>query len=391
MLAVLALQVPYFVPKVMWRMGILYTVLSMVIVYGRMFMHPETANVDSQLKLLFVMTSIFALCRVGKIVKLFSDHALGTVEVQNDKQQRLLGNIMDISKTVAEDTDTSTNLVTQLVDITDRVAQSMGEISYATGVTAENIEEQNMMTQSIQAAIEDAGSRSQKMVRVAEESEESIRVNVQTMNDLTEESEVLSNTNKAVSEAMDKLNGKVKEVSDIVGIIMNVSNQTNLLALNASIESARAGEAGRGFAVVADQIRQLAEQTKSSLGEITEIIDELSGNADEVMVSVNNSVEATQRQREKILEAAGSFEQLGTNMTQLIGEVQGIDSQISGLSASNNKIVESIIQLSALTQEVSASAEEMGKLADGSKDLAGQVKETVEAIKDKTDDLKEYI
>jgi len=127
------------------------------------------------------------------------------------------------------------------------------------------------------------------------------------------------------------------------------------------------------------------------LGEITAIIDELSGNADEVMESVNNSVTATQRQREKILEAAGSFEQLGTNMTQLIGEVQEIDSQISGLSVSNNKIVENIIQLSALTQEVSASAEEMGKLADGSKGLAAQVKETVETIKNKTDDLKEYI
>lgn len=391
MLAVLALQIPYFVPKVMWRMGILYTLLSIVIVYGRMFMDPQNMNVDTQLKLMFILTSIFALCRVGKLATQFNDHALGTVEHQNSKQQRLLGNIMDISKTVAEGTDTSTDLIAQLVDITDRVAGNMNEISNATGITAENIEEQNMMTQSIQAAIDDAGSRSRKMVVVAQESEESIRINVQTMHDLTEESEVLNNTNKAVSDAMDKLNAKVQEVSDIVSIIMNVSNQTNLLALNASIESARAGEAGRGFAVVADQIRQLAEQTKSSLGEITAIIDELSGNAEEVMESVNNSATATQRQREKILDAAGSFEKLGTNMSQLIGEVQEIDLQISGLSTSNNRIVENIIQLSAMTQEVSAGAEEMGKLTAGSKLLADQVKETVEAIKNKTDELKEFI
>jgi len=71
--------------------------------------------------------------------------------------------------------------------------------------------------------------------------------------------------------------------------------------------------------------------------------------------------------------------------------VEEIDAQISGLTVSNNRIVENIIQLSALTEQVSASADEMGKLSVDSKEFATQVKDAVDVIKGRTDDLKEYL
>ena len=120
------------------------------------------------------------------------------------------------------------------------------------------------MTQSIQSAIDETGERSRKMVDVATDSNENIQENLQVMEELKNQSEQIAATNHEVTESMTRLQNKTKEVEEIAGMILNISNQTNLLALNASIESARAGEAGRGFAVVAEQIRQLAEQTKKS-------------------------------------------------------------------------------------------------------------------------------
>mgnify|MGYP000391109897 FL=1 len=46
-------------------------------------------------------------------------------------------------------------------------------------------------------------------------------------------------------------------------------------------------------------------------------------------------------------------------MTDLIDHIEEVNRQVDGLSESNNKIVENISQLSAATEEVTASAEQV--------------------------------
>lgn len=190
---------------------------------------------------------------------------------------------------------------------------------------------------------------------------------------------------------MGRLQNKTKEVEDIAGMILSISSQTNLLALNASIESARAGEAGKGFAVVAEQIRQLAEQTKKSTEEIRRIINELNKNAEEVVASVKVSVDETKNQNKNILSAADAFGKLNCNMTRLIQDINEIDRQILGLSDSNNHIVENISHLSAVTQQVTASAEQVREMSGQNLNYAENVKAAISQIQKKTDGMKEYL
>lgn len=391
LLGVLALQIPYYDHKVLKRFSIGYAVIYTIIVAVRLVKGIGMQDVDGMCRTICIYLLIFVIFQVGNIAKRFSDHALGAVEEQSIKQKSIMDGIIDISQTVQKETKQSGILVEQLVNATEAVAQSMHEITSAATTTANNIEEQNSMTQSIQQAIGETGERSQKMVAVATDSNESIQENLQIMEQLKTQSEQIAATNYEVTESMNRLQNKTKEVEEIAGMILNISGQTNLLALNASIESARAGEAGKGFAVVADQIRQLAEQTKSSTEQITRIINELDENANEVVNSVESSVDETKRQNESILKAAESFEKLNGNMAQLIDDIQSIDKQIAELSHSNNRIVENISQLSAATEEVTASAEQVREMSEQNLSHAEGVKGAIGNIQKQTDGMKEYI
>lgn len=391
MFAVLALLVPYYDTKSFKIGAIVYGIIYLSIIVSRIKTNPASLNVDTMISVFVILFFVFVLIKVSTNTKLFSDHALGSVAVQSEKQQEVFDGIVNTSKTVSIKAEESASLIGQLVDTTQSVAYSMQEITTAANMTAESIEEQNSMTQNIQMAIEETGERSKKMVDIAVESNQSIQDNIVVMQELKEQSVQIANTNHQVTSSMTRLQNKTKEVEEITGMILNISNQTKMLALNASIESARAGEAGRGFAVVADQIRQLAEQTRVSTEEITRIVSELNENANEVVASVASSIEATEMQNQKISDASVAFENLNTNMATLIEDINGVDQQIYGLLDANNKIVENITQLSAATEEVTASAEQVRELSESNLQFAEQVKDSIDVIEGTSEELKQYI
>lgn len=391
LLGVVVLQIPYYDRRMSRTACISYVALYTLLTVVRIVKFESMRDIDALCQVLIVYVLLIAFYLVGNIAKLFSDHALGSAEAQGNRQKTMLDGVLDVSRTVQEESSKSGGLVDELVSTTNLVAQSMREITSAMNTTAENIEEQNSMTQSIQEAISETGERSGQMVEIATESSASIQKNREVMEELKVESRQIAEINQGVTEAMSRLQSKTKEVEAIAGMILNISSQTNLLALNASIESARAGEAGRGFAVVAEQIRQLAEQTKSSTEEITRIINELNDNANEVVRSVENSVSEAESQNEKIFQAADSFAALSENMTEMISNIDQVAQQISGLADANNRIVENISQLSAATEQVTASADQVRELSEKNLDYVEGVRGAIGMIQEKTDGMQKYM
>ena len=350
-------------------------------------MENPTAEVMLLFSTLVVIASCMLMCNISAD---FQNHISGSLEQQKDEIDNMMQDVLAVAGEVRRGTTDVMDIVDRLTASTNTVTGAVREISEGNLNTAENVQNQTEMTQNIQNAIDDILNKAQEMVEIAKDSEEVDANSISIMDHLRSQSETIRDTNNEVAATMKRLQEKAGSVKGVVDTILSISNQTNLLALNASIESARAGEAGRGFAVVADEIRQLAEKTKTETENIAAVLDELSENAEAAASAVDSSVEATNAEEKLIEDASESFNAINDDIQKLTADINDIDRMLHNLSDDNTKIVEAISQLSATSEQVSASSTQAETLSAENLENADNARDTLNAVMEVSAKLDKY-
>lgn len=175
----------------------------------------------------------------------------------------------------------------------------------------------------------------------------------------------LADSNNATMDAIEMIGSKVNatnesaaRISDAIQLITSIAEETNLLSLNASIEAARAGEQGRGFAVVAGQIQKLAEQSNESAGSIAETINELLDDSHNTVIVMDEVRSIVNKQQEKFEQTRQQFANVHTGIDRSREEAEDIRVKTDACDKEKTSVVQIISNLSAVSEENAASAEE---------------------------------
>jgi methyl-accepting chemotaxis protein WspA len=139
----------------------------------------------------------------------------------------------------------------------------------------------------------------------------------------------LAHQSVSISEKLEQINVKTKDISGVVVTITKVADQTNLLSVNAALEAEKAGEHGRGFLVVAREIRRLADQTAAATLDIEHTVTHMQS-------AVSAGVMEMDKFSSQVTNSVVQVETIGSTLTNIIESVEVMKNQFGSVSQGMN-------------------------------------------------------
>ncbi len=293
---------------------------------------------------------------------------LGDMSNQIDK---MMDKLQSTLRTANESAVYSSTMASQIAQASEEAATSVNAQHSQLEMLSTAMTEMTSTIADVASNAENTATSTNKVVEHAHHNDEAMK---KTSNSIAHVSDNIATANTLVGD----LQAGVKEISNVLSVIRDVSEQTNLLALNAAIEAARAGEQGRGFAVVADEVRNLASRTQNSTNEVQQTIEKLTQQA-------SQTFEAMQTSNEQVEESVAASEDTRKQLDLIVDEMQNANDMVTQIASASEQqstvaaeMNESVTGIHLAANEVlqasQSLAEDSQRMANTAEELTAQLK-----------------
>lgn len=158
---------------------------------------------------------------------------------------------------------------------TDRLLGTSARYESGAAEQAASLNETSATTEELAQSARQISQNATAVTEIAEKTLGAVRAGQQAAEDFARAVERMKHDNRAITDAVVRLQKRVQQIGRIVEFINTVADRSDLLALSAELEGTKAGDVGRGFTLVASEMRRLAENVIESTNEIEELITEI--------------------------------------------------------------------------------------------------------------------
>jgi len=265
----------------------------------------------------------------------------------------------DLNETGGKLSDTSDEALSyskQLIESIQVVKDGATQTAEGSEMSLSRFHEMKEKLASILQSMGDLSNRSAEMDHAAKQGETSAASLMNTIRQYETDFTHMVKTVEEVKEHSSSIAGQV-------GLIQEIASRTKLLALNASIEASRAGEAGKGFTVVATEIRQLAEQSNNAAEVITRSIRNMEHVTLGAMEEFHRMIEKVDHHLGMANQSKDALDNLMANIDTVSMRLKAMQGELQGLYGTLPVLQEVMMRFASVSQETSASAEQMLSLS----------------------------
>ncbi len=274
------------------------------------------------------------------------------------KLKGIAGNLLDSANKLNEAGESMDEMASQCSNAIDEISRAVDEISRGAVSQAEEIEHASgqivSMGNQIEGIVECVGRQSTVSITMSNAGTASMK----TMQELSDSNDKTVAALNGIAQQIQLTNESVQKIGAATELITSIASQTNLLSLNASIEAARAGEAGKGFAVVATEIQNLSVQSNNAAVEIQGIITTLQNEARKTVEEMKNAEVLMQEQQKNLDDTKSKFNDVSSGIDVSRKGTEEIRVSADSADSSRTTVIDVISNLSAISEENAAAAEE---------------------------------
>jgi twitching motility protein PilJ len=231
---------------------------------------------------------------VMKLLDEVSEVSSGDLTVQAEVGTEITGPIADAFNSM---TRNLRSLIRQIRDVGQQVGTSATAISDTTDqlekgsvAQASQISRTKDSISGMASLLHEVAENASLSAQVAANSLDCARSGTQAARDNIDAMKSIRQQVQETAKRIKRLGERSQEISQIVGLIDDLSDRTSLLALNASLQASAAGKPGDGFAVVAEEVERLAERSVRLTQQIAEVTRTINAETQDVVASMEETI-----------------------------------------------------------------------------------------------------
>lgn len=275
------------------------------------------------------------------------DKFVGRIAEKVDNTREIFGNIVKkikntsiLVKSSANETDgTSKNLL----ELSSAQYRKMGNSIVKLGRVSSEMDE---VAQTAWIAKEDA----LKSKAASEEGSKLVEESIKKMDQIRD-------TIQESSKKIKKSSESAQAITEVTGIIQNITKQIEILALNAAIQAASSGESGREFTVVAQAVQELALDSKEATNRILELVGD-------VQKDIGGAVDSMEKTTQEVVTGARLTDEAG----KALKEIKVLSEDVA-------------VKIEETSQKIEAKSLDMTNISLEMKELQIETEKTADIVK----------